>query len=348
MTAELEYKFIAPIIAAGTSLLVAVVNVIWTYRTNVKLERVKADLAEEKAENDARRDYEYEARKRLYEECEPVFFQLNEASENAVHRILSLARTSRGGHLGLKEGAWLAGEGYYAISTYYNLFAPVALFKLLTNRLTLIDMNVDPFVKARYELMKWSYLCWTDEFELAYLKPSLEYTPNVKDWRGLRKADPTKHWRQGLPLGRLDSAADALLMRTASSNERLMSFGEFEKEYKRENSETKEAFRVVADIFQGFDPRTRPVLWRVLITQAYILNAMQRANRISTEELHMPFTLIQSFSKEERVKLDWRQDGEAVSDIHVLTPFHIAERYLTEHLPKLHNGLSLAASGPIS
>jgi hypothetical protein len=30
----------------------------------------------EKAEHDARRDYEYEARKRLYQEYEPIFFQL--------------------------------------------------------------------------------------------------------------------------------------------------------------------------------------------------------------------------------------------------------------------------------
>lgn len=39
---------------------------------------LKSRLEEKKAEKDARRDYIYGAQKRLYKECEPFFFLLNE------------------------------------------------------------------------------------------------------------------------------------------------------------------------------------------------------------------------------------------------------------------------------
>lgn len=38
----------------------------------------------------ARRDYEYEARKRLYQECEPILFQFSELYESALRRIYAI------------------------------------------------------------------------------------------------------------------------------------------------------------------------------------------------------------------------------------------------------------------
>jgi hypothetical protein len=56
------------------------------------LEKIKNDLEIKKDEQAARRDYEYEARKRLYQECEPILFQFVELSESALKRIYALAR----------------------------------------------------------------------------------------------------------------------------------------------------------------------------------------------------------------------------------------------------------------
>lgn len=49
---------------------------------------------EQRAERDARRDYEYDAKKRLYAECEPVLFEAMELAETFRRRVLSLARTA--------------------------------------------------------------------------------------------------------------------------------------------------------------------------------------------------------------------------------------------------------------
>lgn len=101
---------VTTVIAAATSLIVALVGMVAGVRsqrraseTAGQLEELRTTLAEERAERDARRDYEYEARKHLYQVCGPLIFQLTERSEDALYRIYSLARTSREGHLS-KDG----------------------------------------------------------------------------------------------------------------------------------------------------------------------------------------------------------------------------------------------------
>ncbi len=65
-----------------------------------KTESVKSKLQEALAEKKAGLDYEYDARKRLYQATEPLLFQLAELSEDALHRIYSLARVAKRGDLG--------------------------------------------------------------------------------------------------------------------------------------------------------------------------------------------------------------------------------------------------------
>jgi len=77
-------KIIAALIAAAASLIVSIIGTLWGRKNQKDLETLKSELADERAESDARRDYEYDARKRLYEECEPLLFQLIELSENAL------------------------------------------------------------------------------------------------------------------------------------------------------------------------------------------------------------------------------------------------------------------------
>jgi hypothetical protein len=65
-----------------------------------QLEEIRGAVADRNSARAARRDYEYEARKRLYEQVEPILFQLYEALEEAHYRVRSLARSSRNGNLG--------------------------------------------------------------------------------------------------------------------------------------------------------------------------------------------------------------------------------------------------------
>jgi hypothetical protein len=55
-----------------------------TYFQNKKLKHLESELANKAAERDARRDYEYEAKKRLYHEIEPYLFLFSELSESAL------------------------------------------------------------------------------------------------------------------------------------------------------------------------------------------------------------------------------------------------------------------------
>lgn len=331
----MDIKIVTALIAAVASLVVSLLNTVWGRRNQRDLEALRARLTEERAERDARRDYEYDARKRLYEECEPLFFQINEAAENAMHRILSLARTSRISRLGFSETSWVSRPGYYLRSTIYKLMAPLAIFKQIQQRLTLVDLTVDPLVKARYELMKWLYLSYTDDFEFARSEPSIVYEPDVKEWERLRQADQGRHWKQGIPYGLLDNAVESLIVKEASEPTRSMSFGEFEQAFVKHGSVVAKAFDTVTDVFLGFDPRTRPVLWRILIAQAHLCLAIIRAGQMRHDTPNEAFRPLQLLLGDEREPYDWREKDEEISDEEVFQPFTVARKYFEEHLPHL-------------
>ena len=109
---------IVAIISASAVVAVAT----FTFLMQRKLEVIKAAPTEVQEERKARRDYEYEARKRLYGELQPLLFQLRELSEGAYRWVITLARTARKGQL-----SWLS-KGYFLTMTLYRFTAPLAFF----------------------------------------------------------------------------------------------------------------------------------------------------------------------------------------------------------------------------
>src|SRR5215831_12262218 len=102
----LDVKITVALISALASLLVAVITYVSTRANQHEVEKLKADLQEKQAERNALRDYECEARKRLYHECSPLIFQLLDQAEGVTNRIGNLARTASQG--GLEPGrTWL-------------------------------------------------------------------------------------------------------------------------------------------------------------------------------------------------------------------------------------------------
>lgn len=295
-----------------------------------KLQSLKAELDEQKAEKDARRDYVYEARKRLYQECEPLLFQLYEMSIGGMKRIRSLARTARDGDLGPLKTSWLSNEEYYTLSTIYMLMSPLTIFKLIQQRLTLVDLTVDPHIKAQYLLAKNLYLSFTADFKLARQSPFLEYNPHLTE---RRDESPAVYWRQGLAVGRLDKAVSALLLCESNNTYRCMSFGEFETAYRNPELLVSQNFKEVTEIFLNFHPKSRPVLWRILITQLHLYKAIARVSESNDYKLQGEPFLLEHISEEDRKEFDWREKGDEVRDDEVLVePFAVAESYLTEKL----------------
>jgi hypothetical protein len=270
----MEKEVVGAIVAAGASIVVAVFSAIFSLVTarraaqvGIDLERFKNKLGEQAAERDARRDYEYDARKRLYSEVEPLLFQLYESLEEAHYRVRSLARTSRSGNLGEGDASWVDGPGYYLKSTMYKLILPAVHFRLMQRQVTFVDLNLDESIRLRYQLMKLYSRSFTDDFVLASIAPRLRYDPNDETSRTARATEPAVYMRQGLVLGDLENLAEVLLIQKADKPQRAMSLSDFDQLMKSKLS-SNESVKELMALLTGFSPQTRPVLARILVAQA--------------------------------------------------------------------------------
>lgn len=235
-----------------------------------ELEEFKADIADQAAAANARRGYEYDARKRLYAQVEPLLFQLFESAEGAFHAVSSLARTQRNADL----PAWLSAKAtkYYIRSMIHRLFAPLAILRLIQRSTTLIDLNLDPSIRLRYALLKECYLTWTDDFEIAKLEPELEYDPGNTNWIDLRDGEPAIYWRQGIVIGHLDRLIDSMTVDDGPIR-RSMNFGQFEK-LVGDGGEFAQVYDLVEDVFSDFSFPSRPVLGRILLIYACLMHTL--------------------------------------------------------------------------
>lgn len=278
----------AAIIAAAASLLVALASLLSSWRTQKrsmdsqkKLEELKDHLAERASTRNAWLEYEFEARKRLYEECAPLTFQLSEQSERALGGIYGLARTAAAGDLDPGK-SWLS-RGYYSNSTYYRLIAPLSVGRLFRRRLTHLDLSIDPNIQWQYTLVRVLMDSFTDDFEMAgqtgevniERRDWIEYRPHAAEAPERRLREPQKHWQQGIPRGILEDAVTALIV----DEERIMDFIEFQAKRDDGKSDVYRAFNRIGYLFSEFHPQTRPVLWRVLVAQAGLYEAVLRAPR---------------------------------------------------------------------
>ncbi len=345
-------SIVVALIAAITSIAVAFINHFSrkknnrdfeTFKTKLtadltkELDSFRADIAEKQAEKNARRDYLYEARKRLYQEYEPLLFQLVEFSDDALKRIFGLARTARESNLGPQRSGWLSpgnfNFSYFEPNTIYRFLAPLVIIKLMQRRLTLIDLTIDPQINNQYSLANLLYHSYAHDFTLARMEPRIEYAPNNEEAIEQSKGHPEKYWRQGIVLGKLDNAVEALIIREPQGISRCMSFGEFEEIYHNANTTAKfDSFR---EIFMNFHPKMRPVLWRILITQAHLYQALLRTREIKMTDVveNHPPQLLKPISKEDRLKLDWRQKPDEATDEEVLVHhFEAAQEYFRELL----------------
>jgi hypothetical protein len=113
-----------------------------------------------------------------------------------------------------------------------------------------------------------------------------------------------------------------------------MSFGEFESTYK--TAQEHNTFDAFIELFKNFHPKTRPILWRVLVTQAHIYKALLRGREMKLTDIdtHVTPKLLKPMSEEERLDFDWRQSSDKVTDKEevLAEPFDAAYVYLGEHL----------------
>jgi hypothetical protein len=332
-------------IALVSSVVTAVVSAIFTRKNEARLRYLENELAIKRAEQDARRDYEYEARKRLYQECEPILFQFSELSESAHRRIYALARNAKEGNLG-PERYWLSTDHYFIRSTIYRLIAPMAAFKILQRRLTNIDLKLDQTINIQYMLGKILYYTFSSSQDLAQSEPMIPYDPDYigaeseglteDEKKELRIQHPEKYWLQGLKVGTLDILAESLILVNKDAEPRIRSFGEFELEFFGQRdpiTSPDNRFESFFTLFSYFHPKTRPVLWRVLITQAYLYNAIRNIRNSEGLDLTNFDEVKKLFDIEgTKLKCDWKQPYEIVSAEDFELAFKASENYLKNQL----------------
>lgn len=340
----MELELLVAYIAAGVSIITALFSFLTSKSTRrsqsqheLRMKEMESHFSDLQSERNARRDYEYEARKRLYAEVEPILFQLVELSEGALHRIYSLARATRQGNLD-ESNSWLenSSSNYYHHSTLYLLLAPMAAVKLLQRRINLVDFSVERNIIIQYALAKRLLITFTDDYDFAQLNPSLMYDPNSCG-DDLHHVMPCIYWRQGVVIGRLENCIESMIKDDISSRPaRVKSFGEFEAEWADPNSPLRGALDRIDYLINGFNPRSRPVLWRILVAQACLYRTFLD---ISDRKLRGEFPLekpLRLFSDGERNLFDWRCRPDEESDIAVLdAPFRVAEQYFIKHIPDL-------------
>jgi hypothetical protein len=358
LSEEPNYDIILAIIALVSSIISAAATAFFTRKNEIKLKHLENELDIKKAEQDARRDYEYEAKKRLYQECEPILFQFAELSDSALRRIYALARNAREGNLGPAR-YWLSTDHYFMRSTIYRLFAPMASFRLLQRKLTGIDLKLDQSINTQYSLAKILYFTFTSAPNMAGSEPSIPYDPDQigpdsmgqteSEKKEKRIRNPERYWLQGLKVGKLDNISESLIVTKDGLDIRIKSFGEFEQEFfSREGESNSDSvgtgyngnmFEVLFTLFSHFHPIKRPVLWRVLVTQAYLYKSILNIRSIRDID-SINFLDLRNFSELrnliniENIKLecDWRQQRDVISDRDFDLAFTAAENYLKGQL----------------
>lgn len=338
----------AALIAAGASLIVAIFSANRAGKTQQNVAQAQKDitelssqLEEQRAKRNARLDYEYEAKKRLYGQCEPVIFEAMELAENFRHRVVSLARSSEMKFLSPDGSGWLADtDSYFFKSTAFFLLAPVTSLKVIRRRLTATDLALDSRMKLQYQLLKLIFHSYTWDYELAGQRPALDYHPDdadpgKPDRAKLLAEKPRVYRRQGLYLGIVDQLADALVSDTPDSYF-YKPLGEFSAELDDHNSGIGRLSGDIAGLFCQFHPASQPVQWRVLATQYLLMGVFLQTQNEDLEANTDLFQLLSDVSRpEEAEPLDIRSGDEQADGANTGTPLVIGSEFLLDQFKQL-------------
>jgi hypothetical protein len=143
---EVYVAVIAAAASAAASLFAAIISAALTLRSHrpqrdiehqrlamqKQLDEYKAEQQRALAETNALTAYRFDARKRLYTECEPIFFHLTEAADFALRKSRDLVNPRTWEQLrtekrNVERGSsdWMLNNSSDLIATFYALYAPL-------------------------------------------------------------------------------------------------------------------------------------------------------------------------------------------------------------------------------
>lgn len=323
--------------AIGAATLAAIVSLTSTLyvtratrRTNAQIEVLKSNLARDSADEQSRREYEYAARKRIYEQCEPLILKLAISCEMAADRITELADPRRWTELRATRDInsyWMLSRSSEVIASARALLEPLAYYTLLSEKVTLVDLNFDRRIGEIYKLSNAAYRVHLNDYKLAAMSPALPYDPIVEEWREKRSREPAAYWWQGLTRGRLDPAIELCIHREAG---RITTLSEFETRYLElydspESNRTK-SLGIFCNPLYNFTPADRPVYLRMLMCQLLIYRRISERSRLPAEVV---MSTRFNFDRRDITKL---QRSGKIADTLLDHSFDVALRYTSNLL----------------
>jgi hypothetical protein len=237
-------------------------------------------------------------------------------------------------------------------------------FSILQRRLTTIDLGLDTDVRAKYETLKLIFFSFKNDWNLAEWggeDTALVYDrnktdPGEPDRERLLRDSPQQYAPQGLYRAMIYVVAEAFMSGTRptpdapAAVERCITFGEFQREWDGAESERTSfarrslgrltqpgrsgatmdpVFDSMVELFGGFHPKRKPVLWRLLVAQYLLYGAL-----LSKEPELVPLT------EEEIGSFDWR--WETSNDEDFRQPLEVAEGFVGGQLATLRQRLGLS------
>lgn len=205
---------------------------------------VKREVELHLGERAAQRQYEFDARKRLYLAVGPLRFQLLMACRDLAGRIEGY---------GQRERYRLDIQGYYGRSTLYRLLRPLAIADLIERQIAYSDFSVD-----------------ATALDCLRFRKSAVRILSGEDVVG---GHPRIDWSQQVEHVFADSiavAASALVSAGGAPGDRVMRFEEFNLAIEQDDGER---FQPFPRLLGGFDIRTKPLLWLRLVAYGNACNS---------------------------------------------------------------------------
>lgn len=321
MSGQTLIALITAVASLVVSVVTAAVSSSFRRRSETELARLQDKLSEERNERAARRDYVYEAQKRLYTEFQPVLFQMMERSNGALNRIKGMAESAREGRI-LWPGR--LGDGWkddpnHMISTSWDLLAPLALFRIGQQKLTGLDMSVDAVTGWQYLLARELYSSWGMGGELAAEEPTLTFD------------DEERATRQHVLSGHLELVADCLIRHDEQGQLSCIRFSDFSSAL-RKDPEFAEVLSHITLPLTNFHPQHKPVLWRLLLTQAHLHAAIIKTFATVADGRPQRIRPVDALTSADWDDFDWRSDDSLSREEAVLIPFGAVRSFLTKRL----------------
>ena len=277
-------------IAAILSAIIAImVSGIISYRSTKSLKKVQSELDVQKNIFENKTNYEYDARRKLYENCFPTLFNFISVSEAALFKIRDIVYHIGSGDL-IIPGKRFGDEGYnyFKSNTLYKLMAPSACFKILREKITSYDLELDQKLRVQYELGRHLFNSWAGDRDFATIMES-EYIRNDDD--------EFKH-REGIRVSELEILCEFFIIRN-NGDVRLKRYDEFNEEYKNwkngiPNSKNttipENELNILESLFHNFTIESKPIFWRILVDQARMYLALVLHLEKELENMMMKYT----------------------------------------------------------